>query len=100
MTQKIENDMRRRIAKFLPRAFATALSNTEKVHRYPISKDLKEMKDHQALCKAAVAHLELLIKLAKWADLPDPAVENEMEQIQLRTMIENAQKEVEGFERK
>lgn len=45
-------------------------------------------------CKVPTAHIDLLIKLARWADLPDPAVENEGQQQLLQALIQKGREEL------
>lgn len=56
---------------FLPEALSRAL---ESYHRFSKREapqdDAKEFSAHHTACKVAIAHIELLLKLAKWAELP------------------------------
>lgn len=109
---KIETGMRARIAEFLPCALQKAIASyetfMEKEHEKDPEKDPKndpekidktqssaEFKIHHDACKVALAHIELLVKLARWADLPDPAVEGENHHRVLQTLIEQAKGEID-----
>lgn len=92
----IEPGMRERIADFLPRALETALESYRLFsEKEAHESDAKEFKAHHDACKVALAHIELLMKLAKMADLPDPHVEGEDKEKLLRTLIENGRAELE-----
>lgn len=102
----LESGMRTRIAKFLPRALETALlsyhefaeeqataPDTEEEKKYDKAKTFKA---HHDACKIALAHIQLLIDLARWADLPDPEIEDENAERTLRMLLENAAAEVDA----
>ncbi|MCB1650738.1 MAG: hypothetical protein KDI46_01665 [Alphaproteobacteria bacterium] len=95
---KIEARTRCAIAEFLPHAIETALASyrrfAEDEATTPEENKAKEFKAHHDACKIAIAHIELLIKLARWADLPDPEVEDANHQAMLQSLIENAEKEL------
>lgn len=109
MKHKIEATMRLRIAEFLPQAIETAMLSyqefSEEQATLPASEALDVAKDdkakifkaHHDACKVAIAHIELLIKLAKWADLPDPELSGQEESKMLQTIIENARMEQRGY---
>lgn len=48
--------------------------------------------------KAAIAHVELLIKLAKWADLPDETGHRE-EDVELALLLANAEAELKKIQK-
>ncbi len=106
---KIETGMRARIAKFLPHALETAIlsyhefseeqaTTPEEETDQSKNDKAKSFRAHHDACKIAIAHIELLIKLAQWADLPDPTLEDEMQAQTLRGLIESAQAELSGKE--
>ena len=66
----IENSARDRIASFLPAALAAAMRSYQHFSEAEISEGPKEFTAHHTACKVAIAHIDLLIKLARWADLP------------------------------
>lgn len=96
MPQKIEGEMRVQIAGFLPCALEKALITYKGFCKTAPPDEPKDFVAYQNGCKAAIAHVELLIKLAQWADLPDPDLADEAHYTMLRTMIENAEQELEG----
>ena len=97
MTQN-KNAMRDSIAHYLPLAFETALASyqgfCEEQATAPEGMKTGEFKAHHDACKVAIAHIQLLIKLAEWADLPDPAMEDAKAQDGLRDIIERARAEI------
>lgn len=91
---KIEQRMREDIATFLPNAIQSALKSyqsfSEEEAADPKVTKAKNFKDHHDACKVAIAHIELLIKLAKWADIPPPEMDDEVQQAVLQSIIDNA----------
>lgn len=90
---EIEVQSRKAIAEFLPRAIESALFSYEQfsLDHSTSNESLqsKDFKAHHDACKVAIAHIELLIKLAKWADLPNPQLEDEDKNRLLQGIIEN-----------
>ncbi len=93
---QIEARTRAQIARFLPKAIQTALLSYQEFSQDADFDDAKEFKSHHDACKVAIAHVELLIKLAQWADLPDPKAEVAETNAMLRGLIETAQVELDG----
>lgn len=94
----IENDSRAQIAAFLPEAIAKALNS---YHGFVTrgaedDGDAKVFAAHHTACKVAVAHIELLLKLARWADMPDGAAEGG-EQAILAAMMREAEEELSKY---
>lgn len=85
---QIEQGMRVRIARFLPKALEIALA-AYKFSSVQKDKDGGAMKKHQDACKVAIAHVQLLIKLAQWVDGPERC--GAVAQEDLGAMIEAAQ---------
>lgn len=82
---KIDERTRTQIAAFLPDAIQTAIQSyqdfADEQVTIPCDKDKKatnntskNFKDHHDACKVAIAHIELLLKLAKWADIPQDEI--------------------------
>jgi hypothetical protein len=95
MTPQIEQDTRAQIADFLPDAIATALKSYKNFYDSEVVfETAKDFSAHHAACKAAIAHIELLIKLARWADLPDGMQEADKD-MQLALLLASAQTELE-----
>lgn len=97
MTETVKEETRERIAGFLPDALDIALQSYHSFARSEIPDDAKGFSSHHNACKIAIAHIELLLKLAKWAHLPDDNVVNEDHQRRLVTMLEDAQAEYNAY---
>ncbi|MCB9996606.1 MAG: hypothetical protein H6869_09240 [Rhodospirillales bacterium] len=95
----IEEETRKQIACFLPDAIARALTSYHEFSQQPPSEDAKLFTAHHNACKVAIAHIELLIKLARWADLPDVDAENHNQQIVLAAMVKEAEGELEAYKK-
>lgn len=98
---KIEEKMRERIRTFLPNAMTRALISYRDFSRKQQGKTtggnenaVKNFKAHHEACKVAIAHVELLLKLARWADLDTP----ELNDVVLAAIITNAQEEVDKLD--
>lgn len=94
MTSKMEQASRERIARFLPDAIAKAIGSYDAFVQAPIEKTGNKTKanafeEHHKACRVAVAHIELLLKLARLADLPD--AEAAGNQIILSAVMQEAQ---------
>lgn len=98
---KIENETRRQIASFLPDAIVRALTSYHEFSKSNAEEDeCKRFAANHSAAKAAIAHIELLLKLARWADLPDPQAEDHNRQIALSAMLQEAKEELEGYRAK
>lgn len=73
----IEHLTREQVAQFLPQAIEKSLESYRTFMNADISSDHKDFSDHHKAAKVAIAHIELLIKLARWADLPDATIEGQ-----------------------
>ncbi|HPF78329.1 MAG TPA: hypothetical protein PLF01_03455 [Alphaproteobacteria bacterium] len=76
--EHIDPNTRGQIAVFLPSAILKTLNSYDDftANKEPVSS--KDFAAHHSACKAALAHLELLLKLAQWAEIPeDSNKENE-----------------------
>jgi hypothetical protein len=68
---KIEEETRAQVAAFLPDALRRSLESYLVFSEKEISTDTKKFSDHHTACKVAIAHVNLLLKLAQWADLEE-----------------------------
>ena len=92
---RIEDASRAQIAEFLPDALKTALTSYHQFSQQAVEiGDAKLFGAHHTACKVAIAHIDLLLKLARWADLPDPAGEDANRQIILAAVIGEAESEL------
>lgn len=99
-------ETRKQIARFLPDALAKALGSYHEFMDVDIPKgkpkdDEEEgqtsasaFERHHKACKAAIAHIELLIKLAEWAQLPDAAAPDHNQQIVISALLQEANSEI------
>lgn len=92
---KFEEGMRQDIAAFLPTAIQNALNSYIEFSKTPEQSEAKQFKDHHDACKVCIAHIKLLIELAKWADIPPPELMDEIEQQKLAEIINCANAELE-----
>lgn len=96
MSTKIEDASRAQIAEFLPDAIRAALNSYQIYSQSKVSADC--FKDHHNACKVAISHIDLLLKLARWADLPDGDLADQNTQKVLVAAIEAAEIELKGYE--
>lgn len=98
MTQT-QDETRKQIAEFLPEAIATALTSYQ---LFLIgdegNKNAKDFKAHHDACKVAIAHLELLIKLAQWADVPSQGALDEASTRMMGAILSRGQEELDNTE--
>jgi hypothetical protein len=95
MTEKIEEHTRRQIAEFLPDAIARTLKSYRGFSEQKPAEEARDFYAHHNACKVAISHIELLIKLARWADLPDEGAEDHNQQIILAEMMASAEEELQ-----
>lgn len=63
------------VAVFLPAALATAIQSYKTYYGEMNPKETDKFAEYHKNAKVALAHIELLLKLAKWADVKDQSVE-------------------------
>jgi hypothetical protein len=100
----IEQQTRQQIAEFLPEAIELAFASYKKfMQDGPKEKQSHENSkgtefiEHHKSAKVAISHIELLIKLAKWADLPDGTVLDSQRRQYFEGLMEKATAEIEAF---
>lgn len=91
MSQMTGSIGREQISLFLPDAIRTALISYQRFSKRRIHDETEQFIQHHMACKTAVAHIELLLKLAKLADLPDARMDNGNHQIILAAMMQEAE---------
>ncbi|PCI55955.1 MAG: hypothetical protein COB36_03940 [Alphaproteobacteria bacterium] len=94
---QIEAGTRARIAKFLPKALARAIASYQLFSEQKPKQDSANFKKHQEACKVAIAHIELLVKLAKRTALSETASDNKPSEKEIFALMETAQDEIEGY---
>ena len=89
---KMQGQSRAQIAAFLPGAIMRALTSYFEFSKAsPDEKQCKDFAARHSAAKAAISHIELLVKLAKWADLPDETNSHP----DLDLLLTNAQEELD-----
>ncbi len=102
-TITIEQKTREQIAEFLPEAIRLAVASYRKFMRS--EEDINDQgviternfAEHHKQAKVAISHIELLIKLAKWADLPDTAVIGDANAKYLQGLMAKAEAEIDAY---
>ncbi len=100
MNKHVRDETRRQILRFLPSALRQALASYHTFSGNEIPEDSKGFSAHHNACKVAVAHIELLLKLANWAFREH---EEEMEgehKKAFQIMLQNAEEEVAAYREK
>jgi hypothetical protein len=97
MTQTIEGASRAQIAHFLPDAISTALRSYQSFSKQDSSCEAKAFKEHHMACRVAIAHIELLLKLARWADLPDGGAVDRNDAAILGAMLREAEDVLQDY---
>ncbi len=90
-TPEIEVQTRAQIAETLPKALDKAITSYHEFMDDGDADAAGDFKNHHAACKAALAHIELLLKLAEMVDIDADKTFNN-----LQVMLKNAQNELEG----
>lgn len=99
MSTNIEDQSRSQIAEFLPESIRKALTSYKNFMEEKNENDTaKVFKEHHLACKVAVSHIDLLLKLARWADLPALDVQNQNDRAVLQAALCEAEKELRGYE--
>jgi hypothetical protein len=91
----IEHISRQQIAEFLPQAIEQALTSYHRFSQQPVPEEAKEFSAHHSACKVAIAHIDLLIKLAKWADMDTQSSTKSQE---LDRLMQQAMQEIAEYE--
>lgn len=101
MKPEIDDRTRDQIARFLPDALAKALASYQQFIRWDDDPETaKQFNDHHNACKVAIAHIELLLKLATAVNLPDPKAQNGHAQIALANLMQEVNEEVKAQEKR
>lgn len=93
----IENASRAQIAVFLPDAIAKAITSYQVYMQSKDSTKIGDFKEMHSTGKAAIAHIELLLKLARWADLPEAGALEHNQKMVLAAMMEEAESELAEY---
>lgn len=96
---KIEIATREQIAAFLPDAIRLAVESYRgfmQTEQKIINR--KDFADHHKSAKVAISHIELLIKLARWADLPDSQLTGGLEGEAFAGLMAAAEAEIRAYQ--
>lgn len=88
----LEETTRAQIAEYLPDAVDQALESYRNFYKKTDFEDAKDFASHHSACKAAIAHVELLLKLAAWAELPRNDIDAD-----LATLLADAAGELQRY---
>lgn len=69
MNIKIDEITRRQVARFVPEALQKAVDSYNGFMGREIGTEPKNFAEHHSAGKVALAHIDLILKLAKWADI-------------------------------
>lgn len=94
---KPAQETKQQIASFLPQAIEKSLTSYYLFMEQDVPDDAKGFSAHHGAAKVAIAHIELLLKLAHWANLPDEAIEDQQNADELSIMITQAQAELNAY---
>ncbi len=92
MNERIEDATRSQVAQFLPAAITKALASYHRFSGNEAPDDAKGFSAHHSACKVAIAHVELLLKLARWADIGESEPADD-----LSAMLARAEEEVRRY---
>ncbi len=92
MHDTIGSATRMQIAAFLPAAIEKGLESYHRFSARAAPDDAKEFAAHHNACKVAIAHVELLLKLARWADIDESEPADD-----LTRMLTQAEEEVRRY---
>ncbi len=91
MDDRIDAQERRKIATFLPVAISRAVNSYRNFSGQIAPNESKEFGEHHKACRAALAHLELLLKLAEYENL-----ESMEDNMLLKASLSEARQEYDG----
>lgn len=86
--------VREKIARYLPDAIEKAIQSYRQFYGTPEIQDAKSFSAHHSACRAAIGHIELLLKLANWAHLPRPDTDDAV----LANIIKQAQGTLDSYQ--
>ena len=87
------------LSAFLPQALRTALHSYQDYAARDVPNEDKAFATRHTDLKAAIAHIELLVKLAKQADLPEDVTKAQPDQ-DLSALIKAASQELKSYKTK
>lgn len=84
---------REKIAECLPNAIDCAIRSYRQFYEAENIETAKEFSAHHTACKTAIAHIELLLKLAEWANIAADTQDQN-----LAILMADAQAELENYQ--
>lgn len=96
MTNKLEGWARQSVRRFLYHAIRKNLESYRRFSGRPNFIKTKDFSEHHAACKMAITHLDLLLKMAKWADMGEEGSGSRDEMLKL---MREAQDELTSYKR-
>ncbi len=90
-------ETKQQIASFLPQAIEKSLCSYHLFMEQDVPDDAKGFSAHHSAAKVAIAHIELLLKLAHWAKLPDENTSDARNSGELAAMIVQARAELHAY---
>lgn len=94
----IESMTRAEVIKLLPQVIRKALQSYHDFMDKGVNyQDQKNFSDGHKAAKVAIAHIELLVKLAKWADLPDAKDHEKGDASELEGLVDLAVQDVARY---
>ncbi len=92
----ITDNMKQQVSKFLPDALEKAMASYSdflKQEKSANDEASKNFEHHHKACKAGMAHIELLMKLADKCGLPDARVASYSDQLRMQEVMEIAKED-------
>lgn len=100
MNEEIKNLPQEQVEKFLPEALRRAITAyDERAGQDSGQMKSKDFIDHQKACKAAAAHIELLVKLARMIGMPEAAT-GEGDRAVMEALLRVAEDDLSDYEGK
>lgn len=88
----LEDTSRAHIARFLPQAIGKALESYHSFMGQDVPDDAKGFSAHHTAAKVAIAHIDLLLKLARWADVAQrETIRSSAQEAMLAAMIRDGE---------
>lgn len=86
--EPLDAAMRERVAGVLREALSTTLTSYHALVAQEVKGGLKEFTAHHTAARVAIGHLQLLIKLAEWANLETRTPDSELADLLTEAMAE------------
>ncbi len=87
--------LKKNLKKTLPERIAKVVESYDSFASSDVPEDAKGFAGHHSACKAAVAHAESLLKLAKWTEDEQVAEEQDKKSNELIALLAEAREDLE-----